>query len=422
MANEWRYWRILAPDDNGGGGLAVCDITFRIGGVNQIGGGSAFGTAQWIAAQIPNAFDGNAGTICEFTSFGGYGPNGTAALGYDFGAGNEKAIDSATWNNNGVIPENGRSPSIIIVQCSEDGSAWTNVFSATGLTWVASETKTWSFTAPIFIPDGIAETSQFAALTVYEAETVPRLGLFGAYATYVGPRGKSTRDSTFAAYVVYEMNPNNIPRDSTYAAYVVWTESHGAEARTRAWTYTLDGHIFYVLDLGEEGTFEYDLTTGQWAQFQTAGYSGWNIRAGTMWGEDNRIVGGDTLYHTVWELDPDTFTDDGFRAIEHVAVGGVMTRSRVHHAVEALRIAGSLGYFTSGSDAVITLRYSDDNGKTWLTAEIQTVEQGVPLEVAWRSLGSFMAPGRVFEISDVGGMFRIDGADVYIENFDEDGT
>lgn len=422
MSDAWRYWRILAPDDNGGGGLAVCDITFRIAGVNQIGGGSAFGTSEWIALQIPNAFDGNPGTTCEFTSFGGYGPNGHAALGYDFGSGNEKAIDSATWNNNNVSPDNARSPSIIRVQCSQDGTVWRDVTSATGLTWGANETKTWTFTPPIVVPGGEANAGMFAALTVYKTDPITRLGLFAAYATYQGPKPKATRDSTFAAYVVYEMNPNNIPRNSTYAAYVVWTENHGAEARTRAWTYTLDGHTFYVLDLGEEGTFAYDVTTSQWAQFQTSGYAGWNIRAGTMWGEDNRIVGGDTLYHTVWELDPDTFLDDGFRAIEHIVTGGVMTRSRIYHAVEALRVAGSLGYFTSGSDATIMLRYSDDNGQTWVTAEILPVEEGVPLEAAWRSLGSFMAPGRVFEVSDVGGMFRIDGADVYIENFDEDGT
>jgi hypothetical protein len=268
-----------------------------------------------------------------------------------------------------------------------------------------------------------ARLSTYGSYVVYKSlpAKIARNGSLAVYAVHAPPAAKNVRDSTLAAYVVCEMNPNNVPRNSTFAAYVVWATGTGDEARTRAWTYTLDGHTFYVLDLGQEGTFAYDFSTGQWTRFRTAGFAGWNLRAGTMWGDKNRIVGGDTLYNHVWELDPDTFKDEGFRDIEHVVTGGVATRSRVHHSVESLRVSGSLGQFTSENNAVLRLRYSDDNGQTWTEAEALPVEQDVPLEVTWRSLGSFMAPGRIFEITDIGGMFRIDGADVFIHNFDDDG-
>jgi hypothetical protein len=40
-------------------------------------------------------------------------------------------------------------------------------------------------------------------------------------------------------------------------------------------------------------------------------------------------------------------------------------------------------------------------------------------EIAWRSLGAFASPGRIFELSDSGGLIRIDGADVYLDGFDD---
>lgn len=265
-----------------------------------------------------------------------------------------------------------------------------------------------------------ARLSTFGSYVTYKAAPayMVRDSTLGGYAVYAPTPARLARDSTFGAYVVYESNPMNIPRQSGYGAYVVWAPGIGQENRTRAWMWTLDGHTFYILDLGAEGTFAYDISTGQWARFQTAGFQGWNVRAGTMWGEDNRIVGGDTLYGTVWEVDPDTFLDEGFRDIEHIVTGGVMTRSRRFYSVDELRIAGSLGMFTSEGEAVIRLRFSDDNGETWVTMPDPELESGSPTEVVWRSLGSFMAPGRVFEVSDIGGMFRIDGADVYIGDFD----
>jgi hypothetical protein len=70
--------------------------------------------------------------------------------------------------------------------------------------------------------------------------------------------------------------------------------------------------------------------------------------------------------------------------------------------------------------ATLTLRFSDDQGKTWSADYVVTLTQGdYKGEIAYRSLGSFMAPGRIFELSDIGGLIRIDGADLFADEFDD---
>lgn len=266
--------------------------------------------------------------------------------------------------------------------------------------------------------------SQLAAMTTYayaaRAAVDSDLAAFAPYTS----QARATDVSDLAALVVYAANPSNVPVVSNAPALVVWAElASGEEVRTRAWTFVMDGHKFYVLDLGEEGTYCYDLTTGQWCQFRTRGYAGWNMRAGTMWQAANRIVAGDLLSGIVWEMSPGDVTDEDFRTIEHIVTGGVMMRSRVFLAVEAVRIAGSIGAIQDDVDGITTtMRFSDDGGNTWSQPYVVVIGQGdFSGEIAYRSLGSFMAPGRVIEFSDEGGMFRIDGADIFIENFDDEG-
>jgi hypothetical protein len=130
-----RYWRVGADDDNGGGGLSVSEIGMLIGGVDQTSGGTPFATARWNAATIANAFDNNTGTLANFSSFGGFnGP--TEYIGYDFGV--ARAIEEVTWNNTGVSPANGRSP-------SDNGTDYTGVYVSGVLTWGTGETKTFSW-------------------------------------------------------------------------------------------------------------------------------------------------------------------------------------------------------------------------------------------------------------------------------------
>lgn len=192
-----------------------------------------------------------------------------------------------------------------------------------------------------------------------------------------------------------------------------------AQSRRRAWSFTADGHVFYVLDLGQEGTWLFDDTTQQWSQFITSGFNGWNMTNGTVWGQ--RIVGGDMLSGSIWERQPSALKDNSALSITHVVTGGLQTRDRAFRAVESLNLACSVGQLQDVAGASVTLSFSDDQGKTFVTMDtLMLTENNYTGEIAWRSLGSFSAPGRIFKITDVGGFLRIDGCDASIDNFDED--
>lgn len=264
-------------------------------------------------------------------------------------------------------------------------------------------------------------TSQSAALIV-RAPAKPPVAISQAagLVVYAPPSTKLTRTSQAAALVPYSIEEAAVPRTSQVAALIVYKVSQPTESRTRAWTFTLDGHTFYVLDLGEEGTFLYDGVTNQWCRFITDGYSGWNMRNGTQWQQD-RVVAGDTLYGYVWELNPNAVLDEGWRDIQHVVTGGVQLRSRVYIACDALRLQASVGQLDEVNGTTMQMQFSDDQGKTWSdTYVVELTEGDFQQEIAYRSLGSFMAPGRIFQITDVGGTIRIDGADVFLNGFDED--
>jgi hypothetical protein len=195
--------------------------------------------------------------------------------------------------------------------------------------------------------------------------------------------------------------------------------SYGAPAysRKRAWTFVLDGHTFYVLDLGSQGCWLYDITTDQWCQFITTGYVSWNFANGCMWGQ--RIVGGDLSTTDVWEMQPGALFDNGAAEIVHVVTGGVATRSRIFHSVDSFYLSCSSGKALDPAGANVTLEMSDDQGNTWVTMDTLPIQQGnFSQEFAWNGLGAFARPGRIFKIIDSGGFLRIDAADAGIDGFD----
>jgi hypothetical protein len=88
-----------------------------------------------------------------------------------------------------------------------------------------------------------------------------------------------------------------------------------------------------------------------------------------------------------------------------------------------LRVAASAGILddTAGA-AFMQLTYSDDGGQSYSDPVIvQLVVGATPdgqQDIRFSSLGSFMAPGRTLQISDVGGVLRLDGVDAMIDGYD----
>lgn len=239
----------------------------------------------------------------------------------------------------------------------------------------------------------------------------------------------------------------------------------------RSWTYAADGHIFYILHLGTEYTYVYDLTTGQWSYWcnnselhlrQHAGvkvYSALDVFTDTSYEtKTNPTVVGDVYSGAIWIIDPTYRFDDSYDitsvyTIECVATAGVPSRMRETIKCNELYLTASVGNPSSGRLVYITddspgplitdgfggrriwdtveantvrglpilgtpsagveLQMSDDNGRTWYSAgEIFIPNDIWDTEIVWRSLGVIQAPGRVFRIIDHGVLTRLDGLDM----------
>jgi len=216
-------------------------------------------------------------------------------------------------------------------------------------------------------------------------------------------------------------DPGNVDaRVSQGAIFIAYREGIPGESRQAAWTFVLDGHRFYVLPLGQEGDWAYDTTTQQWCQLQTQGFDGLNFTHGVMW--DLRIMGGDQLYGTLYEMDPNQPEDEAWRPIEHIVTGAVASRDINFTTVGNFRLTATSGDIQE-NDAVINLRFSDDLGNTWSDYIPMTLKAGNFNQLLiWQSLGSFRNPGRMFEISDEAGLVGIYGADARLINYDDDPT
>ncbi len=205
------------------------------------------------------------------------------------------------------------------------------------------------------------------------------------------------------------------PRVNQVQVLVAYRTSSVENLNVRAWTYSLDGHTFYVLTLGEQGTFAYDESTGQWSRFQTTGLTGWNMEIGTTW--KGKIIAADQSNPTIWELNPLSFIDDDYKPQTRVVSGALSMRNRAMIPNYAFRVTASLGVpevplTAPATEPTVTLEISDDQGKTYqsMGALTLTTDDFVQ-ELQWLSLGTMQPPMRVFRVTDIGAIARIDGGD-----------
>lgn len=200
----------------------------------------------------------------------------------------------------------------------------------------------------------------------------------------------------------------------------------------KAWTYTLDGHDFYVLRLGtEKKTLVLDISTGQWSWFASDDLR-WRANTGFNWRSSGKIpamkgsnvVVGDDSLPIIWVLDPLYGQDDstilGSTPIpfERMATGQIPTDAREKPPVYQVYLSGSLGDPALTANTV-SLSYSDDQGRTYINAGDRTVQSGnYYQEFAWRSLGlagnkkNMGSLGRLLRVTDNGAFARIDSLDV----------
>ncbi len=239
-------------------------------------------------------------------------------------------------------------------------------------------------------------------------------------AAFAPPSTRRLNSSLFQAQADYVAG--GMPAVSQSVVLVAYRVSPIENFNARAWEFTLDGHTFYVVTLGEQGTWVYDMTTGQWAEWETAGLGSWNMDRGLTWKGD--VIAADRENAVIWRLDPTSFIDDDFKTQTRVVTGGVAIRGRDHPSNYSVYLTASKGNFDVGQTLpatlpTIRLEYSDDQGQTYQDAGTVTIVEGQRIQdVQWQSLGAMQAPGRIFRITDTGAVARIDGVDAEIEGAD----
>lgn len=207
------------------------------------------------------------------------------------------------------------------------------------------------------------------------------------------------------------VSASGIPRTSQLALYLVYNEGARENNVLRGWGFILDGHSFYVLHLGMLGTYVCDVSSSfQWSQWITEGMESWNAEQGLMW--QDMIVAGDNQNPVLWLIDPTTQLDDEFKPIRRTATALIPSRGRKTVTLDMFSINASAGYPTADNPE-LTLSFSDDNGETWVEMPSVTLESGAfNQNLQFGSLGTFGQPGRIINVSDVGGFVRLSDIDV----------
>ncbi|HMN09306.1 MAG TPA: hypothetical protein PKC83_11020 [Gemmatimonadaceae bacterium] len=174
-----------------------------------------------------------------------------------------------------------------------------------------------------------------------------------------------------------------------------------------ACSYDERGHRFYVLTFPTAGaTWVYDQTTGLWHErgtwdVGTAAYEAWRpMHTCQAFG---KTLIGDREAGVIYHLDATHQTDVGGAVIRRVRRAPMLAdaNTRLFFTRFELDLEPGLGIPGGlGEDPTVTLRYSNDGGKTWATAGDRTADSGAQgqyrTRVFWLRLGS--ARQRVFEV------------------------
>lgn len=180
-----------------------------------------------------------------------------------------------------------------------------------------------------------------------------------------------------------------------------------------SWTYELDGHLFYGLNLGLQGSAVYDVTTQRWGSWKSGSLPFMNINLTAVW--QGETYGASLIEPTLLKFNPDSVVDEGFRVNSYILSGRVEYQDRDYVGMPEAQVAGSVGL--RGGDVV--LRYSNDDGATWSADRTRTVAPGARgTNVVFYDLGSIRAPGRLIEVEDTGTMRRISSVRVNLDSED----
>lgn len=152
-----------------------------------------------------------------------------------------------------------------------------------------------------------------------------------------------------------------------------------------AFSYDQDGHFFYVLS-AVEGTWVFDVTTGEWAERETYGLGNWTVGYHQQFAGKELV--GDRNSNKIGYLDFGTFTEWGTtQRVEWTYQPVFADGQRAFHKRFEVVLESGTGFT---QDAQVMMSYSDDGGKTWKAMPDRTMGAlgDRHQRVIWHNLGS----------------------------------
>lgn len=194
-------------------------------------------------------------------------------------------------------------------------------------------------------------------------------------------------------------------RISTHAIeYAIAGYSASSIANARAFAYQQEGHSWYVLNF-DEATWVYDVATSLWHEraylLPDGSFTRHRVQCYTAGLGMN--LGGDYYDGRIYELDLDTYTDDGaeiarLRRCPHFAADDLQWLFHHRFQLDLEAGVGRDAGATPGVTPELMLRFSDDGGHTWSYEKISSTGAlgQYRYRALWRRLGK--SRDRVYEI------------------------
>ena len=160
-----------------------------------------------------------------------------------------------------------------------------------------------------------------------------------------------------------------------------------------------DGHLYYVLNMGAKGSWAYDATTKRWARWKTNSRVDFEGRYASSFGDGRFIVG--DVSGNVNFLSADAVDDNG-EVIDKRFSGwiDIVKTTRCTNVILDCTVGGNTSQL---AQAYISMRWSDNRGKTWNVWRDQPLgyQGDYDLLMNWNTiecqLGHMSRPGRLFE-------------------------
>lgn len=207
--------------------------------------------------------------------------------------------------------------------------------------------------------------------------------------------------------IVWRSDGYNAVRISTQAIERQIASSSAFD-ESYSWTYHERGHAFYVLQVkGLKTSLVYDVSTRDWRERvyrepQTADLE--QHRGSCHIYAFNKHLVGDRVNNNIYEMDIDTYSDNGNPLIRTFVTPHVQQAKEMisHSQLELDMEVGQGAVSGQGNDPQVMMRYSDDNGYTWSQELWLSIgELGkYDRQVLWNRLGRSRSRVYEFTVSD----------------------